>query len=216
MIAQVKDNGGTKTLEQISGSIPTGNPVGTLLTTYKKIQPRNYLYCDGSTFNAGQYPALYLYLGTNVLPDFQQEPNYVYIKAVDGVDISDEDTFLVTVKNFVDERVIRAESYSTEEVWTGGYWYDGKKIYKKVVDCGALPNNTTKNVAHNIANISWIVTYSGMASDGNEWLQLPASYYSTSAVGLSVDRTNISLRPYSNRTTYTSTFVTIEYTKTTD
>ena len=141
---------------------------------------------------------------------------YVYIKAVDGVDISDEGTFLVTVKNFVDEKLARAESYSAEEQWTGGYWIDGKKIYRKVVDCGALPNNTTKTVAHNIANIDWVVKYNGMASDGNEWLQLPASYYSNSAIGLSVNYTNISLRPYTNRTTYTTTLVTIEYTKTTD
>ena len=311
MIGKVTTKDGQKIVEPISGSIPTGNPVGTLLTTFKKIQPRNYLYCDGSTFNASQYPALYLYLGTNVLPDYREcvmvgaEENttdtiathdvysqgefkddqnkvhhhkiygrtaggassisnaypisthgliahassnlnyaettsvsgstnniigdeggnvargkrkavYVYIKAVDGVDISDEDTFLVTVKNFVDERVTRAESYSTEEQWTGGYWIDGKKIYRRVVSCGALPNNTTKSVAHNIANISWIVKYNGMASDGNEWLQLPASYYSNSAIGLFVDGTNIALRPYTNRTTYTTTLVTIEYTKTTD
>ena len=215
MIAQVKDNGGTKTLEQISGSIPTGNPVGTLITTYKKIQPRNYLYCDGSTFNAGQYPALYLYLGSNVLPDYRectmvgaeenttdtiathdvyaqgefkddqiqnitgnfggnqditadgafaevsrynmnsgsspyamkvsfdasrvaragttthskQKAVYVYIKAVDGVDISDEDTFLDTVKNFVQEK----NSYSTTEMLTGGTWIDGKPIYRRVI-----------------------------------------------------------------------------------
>lgn len=309
MIGQVQTKDEQKIAVPISGSIPTGNPVGSLLTTYKKLQPRNYLYCDGSTFNASQYPALYLYLGTNVLPDYRecvmvgaeqnttdqitdhdvyaqgefkddqiqnitgsmnkwrpfasdgtntgafengitkartaeyqssgdyisevtfdasrvaragttthgkQKAVYVYIKAVDGVDISDEDTFLVTVKNFVDERVTRAESYSTEEQWTGGYWIDGKKIYRRVVSCGALPNNTTKTVAHNIANIEWIVKYNGVASDGNEWLQLPASYYSTSAIGLSVDGTNIALRPYSNRTTYTTTLVTIEYTKTTD
>ena len=239
MIGKVTTKDGQKIVEPISGSIPTGNPVGTLLATYKKLQPRNYLYCDGSTFNASQYPALYLYLGSNVLPDYRecvmvgaeenttdniathdvyaqgefkddqtktakigvqdgasnvvsggngtilggenvgfdgtfssgsgsvllgavgnysggnkrvlninngttthgkQKAVYVYIKAVDGVDISDEDTFLVTVKNFVDERVTRAESYSTEEQWTGGYWIDGKKIYR-------ICNNATGSVS---------------------------------------------------------------------
>lgn len=227
MIAQVKDNGGTKTLEQISGSIPTGNPVGTLITTYKKIQPRNYLYCDGSTFNAGQYPALYLYLGSNVLPDYRectmvgaeenttdqitdhdvyaqgefkddqiqehtheyrypdttpggtgqsstrawyghagqteasgttgrygatthgkQKAVYVYIKAVDGVDISDEDTFLVTVKNFVEEK----NSYSTTEMLTGGKWIDGKPIYRKVVEL-SFTQNSQATLNLNIPNI---------------------------------------------------------------
>ena len=112
--------------------------------------------------------------------------------------------------------VADAISYSTTEQKTGGHWIDGKPIYRKVVDCGALPNNTEKTVAHNIANIEWVVKYNGMASNGNEWLQLPASYYSTAAIGLSADSTNIFLRPYSNRTSYTTTLVTIEYTKTTD
>lgn len=304
MIAQVKDNGGTKTLEQISGSTPTGNPVGSFMYTYKKIQPRNYLYCDGSTFNAGQYPALYLYLGSNVLPDyrectmvgaeenttdniathdvyaqgefkddqiqnitgtietapssgtptddtgaFQKEssPNahwysggtanrpsvhsfdasrvaragttthskqkavYVYIKAVDGVDISDEDTFLVTVKNFVEEK----NSYSTTEMLTGGKWIDGKPIYRKVVDCGALTNNTAKNIAHNIQNISFVVDYYAISTNGSEWIGIPASW-TTASVGITVDPTDIIIRPYSDRRTYTTTYAIIEYTKTTD
>lgn len=107
-------------------------------------------------------------------------------------------------------------NYSITEQKTGGTWIDGKPIYRKVVDCGALPNNTLKTVAHNIANIGFVINLYGIASDGSEWLPLPASYYSNSAIGLSVDGTNISLRPYTNRTTYTSTYVIIEYTKTTD
>lgn len=106
-------------------------------------------------------------------------------------------------------------NYSTTEQKTGGTWIDGKPIYRKVVDCGALPNNTTKNVAHNIENIGWVVKYIGVASNGSEWLHLPASFTSSS-VGLSVNSTNVILLTYSNRTSYTSTFVTIEYTKTTD
>ena len=72
MIAQVKTIDNQKNLLAIAGSAPSGNPVGTIISTYRKIQPRNYLYCDGSTFNAGTYPALYLYLGTNVLPDYRE------------------------------------------------------------------------------------------------------------------------------------------------
>ena len=226
MIGQVKTIDGQKIVVPISGSIPVGNPVGTLLSRANGQVPRNYLECDGSTFNEGQYPALYLYLGTNVLPEifdhdrpsswetitlstnsasptimeydgviyvqasrsgsqtghnvrifvngteykssldtsatnywtaFMELPvkkgdsvytaytgtldkmlgcfykSHLYIKAVDGVDISDEDTFLDTVKNFVQEK----NSYSTTEMLTGGKWIDGKPIYRKVVE-----NNT--------------------------------------------------------------------------
>ena len=42
--------------------------------------------------------------------------------------------------------------YSTSEVDTGYTWTDGSPIYKKTINIGALPNATTKSVAHNISN----------------------------------------------------------------
>ena len=52
---------------------------------------------------------------------------YYYIKAIDGVDISDEDAFLNIVKDYVDESL----SYSTTEQKTSGTWIDDKPIYKR-------------------------------------------------------------------------------------
>lgn len=238
MLYRIKTVDGTKKKIPLAGSTPAGLPVGSILTTYKKIQPYNYLYCDGSTFDETQYPELYLYLGTNVLPDYREcvpvgaeknttdifdstetDPStglpgtqshdvftqgqfkddqlqghfhfpvgqksniyggmvpvsvavtgtvgvqmtsdggstssiyakdavsddmngtprvgtttrtkekavYYYIKAVDGVDIADEDTFLNTVVNTIQD----AQSYSTTEQKTGGKWIDGKDIYRK-------------------------------------------------------------------------------------
>lgn len=226
MLYRIKTIDGVKTKVPLAGSTPAGLPVGSILSTYKKIQPYNYLYCDGSTFDETQYPELYLYLGTNVLPDYREcvqvgaeknttdifdstetdpstglpgtqshdvfsqgefkddqlqghthgngqknNPNfgwtvdsgiagyisagmdqlktdgingtprtgtttrtkekavYYYIKAVDGVDIADEDTFLNTVVNTIQD----AQSYSTTEEKTGGKWIDGKDIYRKCI-----------------------------------------------------------------------------------
>ena len=50
----------------------TGAPIGTLIQQYKKVPMSGYLYCDGSTFDENVYPALYMYLGTNVLPDYRE------------------------------------------------------------------------------------------------------------------------------------------------
>lgn len=47
-------------------------PVGTLIQQYKKKPISGYLYCDGSTFDQNVYPALYMYLGSNVLPDYRE------------------------------------------------------------------------------------------------------------------------------------------------
>lgn len=75
MFYEVKTIDGVKTkvpLTNSSGVVAGGNPIGTIISTYKKIKPANYLYCDGSTFDPEIYPGLYLYLGTNVLPDYRE------------------------------------------------------------------------------------------------------------------------------------------------
>lgn len=61
----------TGDLTQVAGG---GNSpsVGTLLIQYKKRPISGYLYCDGSTFDENAYPALYMYLGSNVLPDYRE------------------------------------------------------------------------------------------------------------------------------------------------
>lgn len=48
-------------------------------------------------------------------------------------------------------------NYSTSEVDTGFTWVDGKHIYKKTIDFGALPNADTKRVNHGVANIDRII-----------------------------------------------------------
>ena len=56
--------------------------------------------------------------------------------------------------------------YSTEEQEIGVY-EDGKPLYQKGINFGALPNNTTKDVAHNIANVDKIWVYDGFTYDSN-------------------------------------------------
>lgn len=38
-----------------------------------------------------------------------------------------------------------------KEQFTGKYWHDGKKIYRQVLNFGALPNNTNKTSAFTVA-----------------------------------------------------------------
>ena len=55
-------------------------------------------------------------------------------------------------------------SFSETEVDTGATWIDGSHIYKKTIDTGALPNNTTKSVAHNIgATLKRVIKVEGYA-----------------------------------------------------
>lgn len=72
MLGLVKEISGQKTIVPLTTDTGTGAPVGSLISQYKKVPMSGYLYCDGSTFDETAYPALYLYLGTNVLPDYRE------------------------------------------------------------------------------------------------------------------------------------------------
>ena len=53
-----------------TGATGYSEPVGALLSFPAGTQSPNWLLCDGSTFDRTQYPALYTYLGSDVLPDY--------------------------------------------------------------------------------------------------------------------------------------------------
>jgi hypothetical protein len=72
MLAIVVIENGQKKYIPLTADAGAGNPVGTLIHTYKKSNPSGYLYCDGSTFDQTKYPLLYAYLGSNVLPDYRE------------------------------------------------------------------------------------------------------------------------------------------------
>lgn len=56
-------------LETISGANASGLPIGTIIEQEKNDTiPTGYLLCDGSVFDETLYPALYMYLQSNVLP----------------------------------------------------------------------------------------------------------------------------------------------------
>ena len=220
MVGIVKEIDGQKKIVPLTTDAGAGAPVGTLIQQYKKVPMGGYLYCDGSTFDENVYPALYMYLGTNVLPDYRecvmvgaeenttdtiathdvygegefkddqlethqhyisiqsggmnvvtrgsggnstgwnvpmtvsddgnpiyaspasmsysrkgdtthgkQKAVYVYIKATSGLAENQQENVLRDVKDYVDN----SNSYSTEEVKTGGTWIDGKPIYRKVL-----------------------------------------------------------------------------------
>ena len=72
MLGLVKEINGQKTIIPLTTDTGTGAAVGSLLQQYKKKPISGYLYCDGSTFDQNVYPALYMYLGSNVLPDYRE------------------------------------------------------------------------------------------------------------------------------------------------
>lgn len=109
-------------------------------------------------------------------------------------------------------------SYSTSEVKTNATWIDGKPIYKKTIDCGALPNATGKGVDHGITNFGELVKIEGAATfPGYNWIPLPyPDQNNKGIVGIILNPTAVYIFTGENRSQYTQSYVTLWYTKTTD
>ena len=293
MLGIVKEINGEKKLIPLTTDTGTGAPVGTLIQQYKKKPMSGYLYCDGSTFDQNAYPALYMYLGTNVLPDYRecvmvgaeqnttdtiathdvygegefkddqlqnhihnislqevtdsdspstkgitsykdnvsnttssgvvnartgdtdtthgkQKAVYVYIKATSGLAENQQDNVLKDVKDYVDN----SNSYSTEEVKTGGTWIDGKPIYRKVIS--NVITASTQDIAHNIENIDNYVNLTSYMVNAENTQMFPSfntgSYYFTVFAS---SKTLLVLQCVSGYVG-NSYRVVLEYTKTTD
>lgn len=103
--------------------------------------------------------------------------------------------------------------YSTSEINTGFTWIDGSAIYKKTVNIGTLPNNTTKTVAHNIANFSALIKLEGNFTNGTNSAPIPYSAPTASKnVQAYMDSTNVTIGTGEDRSAY-SGYVTVYYTK---
>ncbi len=115
-----------------------------------------------------------------------------------------------------------AMHYSTEEKVVGT-WIDGKPIYQKTIDCGALPNNTEKTINNVVPNeILQIIDIRGFIYhyNGTDYFRstLPTVNWYTSAnadVGIYVKNRDLIIRTFTNLSVYTG-YATLQYTKTTD
>jgi hypothetical protein len=101
--------------------------------------------------------------------------------------------------------------YSTTE-HVIGRWIDGSVLYEKTVDFGALPNNTTKSVAHCISNMSEVTECVTRCTrnDGNVFRPFDSfttvKYYITKSEVVVITTDNLSV--------YDKSHITLRYTKT--
>lgn len=299
MLGIVKEINGEKKIIPLTTDTGTGAPVGTLIQQYKKKPMSGYLYCDGSTFDENAYPALYMYLGTNVLPDYRecvmvgaeqnttdtiathdvytegefkddrlqnhihglfnhnpggdagnytvnssdtgfdknaytgvtngartgdvthgkQKAVYVYIKATSGLAENQQDNVLKDVKDYVDN----SNSYSTEEIKTGGTWIDGKPIYRKALTA-TLQNDEQVLTIEISKQLKSIVGIRGiLTTSQNVDFPIPYCFVDGSSVNqvyVYCQGLNLIIIPRSTSGNYFKAGCTIrailEYTKTTD
>lgn len=255
--------------------------VGTLIQQYKKKPISGFLYCDGSTFDENAYPALYMYLGTNVLPDYRecvmvgaeqnttdtiathdvytegefkddqiqdigkikagavngysvvaggiagyvalnsdlrvgetthgkQKAVYIYIKATSGLEENQQENVLNDTKNYINN----SNSYSTDELKTGGKWIDGKPIYRKVFY--SATNWANGETLGNIENLDTVITISSTSQHNNgNWF---TSYDEPNLENIAfvTQDGNVIITRVGSYLNNLKGLVIVEYTKTTD
>lgn len=97
--------------------------------------------------------------------------------------------------------------------------YQGRQVFRTVVNFGALPNTTTISLPHNI-DISFGFSFTriyGCSTDPVSQNYIPLPYVSASAVAnnieLSVDSSNVVITTGIDQSAYTTTYVILEYVK---
>ena len=147
------------------------------------------------------YISAYSNLATNI-----QVLTLYYTKTTDVAGSGDYNTLGVPTVHYS----------NTEQVV--GTAEDGRPLYQITVDTGTLPNNTTKNVAHGISDLDYIEHFWGSAKNPNNGVRIPLPYVygNTRCLQVYADSTNIKLISTENMSGYTTSRVTLQYTKTTD
>lgn len=109
------------------------------------------------------------------------------------------------------------DNYSTSE-HVVGTWIDGSVIYEKTISCGALPNNAQIDIAHGISNLGAVISIDGIAiRPGTNYRSVPLPCVDpsdvTGNVYIAANDTNVIILDAANWSAYTSSYVTIRYTK---
>ena len=130
------------------------------------------------------------------------------LASIDGVD--------VTINN---NQASSGINYSLEETKTNDTWM-GKPIYTKTIYIPSLPNATTTSYPHNIENVEniWVNGSKSFLDWGNYREMFPAisSYSLKNQITIKVSNDAIDVYTFSVDRSSLSSYITIEYTKTTD
>lgn len=98
-----------------------------------------------------------------------------------------------------------------------GTWIDGSPVYEKTVDTGALPNNNLKNVAHGISNLGTLIEIYGAAYSSQDNAYIPLQFMNVAGLSygttIYASNTNIIIQTGADRSKYTTSYVTMVYTK---
>lgn len=108
------------------------------------------------------------------------------------------------------------DNYSTTE-HVVGTWVDDSPVYEKTFNFGALPNATTKTLAHNITNLNYVISANGFTINTGTGNRFPVPFVNDSNINsqivLMINNTNITIRTGVDRSDHDVCYITVRYTK---
>lgn len=111
----------------------------------------------------------------------------------------------------------------TEETLTNKQWFPlvtgvnvpNRFSYNIVINFGALPNTSTKSVAHNINTSNGIIwaqiTGAATNTSNNEGIPIPYSDTSADVVQIEVDSTNVNITTNADFSAFDTCYILLEY-----
>ncbi len=110
-------------------------------------------------------------------------------------------------------RTTKNMDFETAERATGKVWIDGKMIYRRVVNFGALPDTTSKAIGTSTSAgvIDFVTDLYLIAYNGSdEWAAIP---HLSSALRIINNGTHVDVTSSSDLSGWTSSYVVMEFTK---
>lgn len=145
--------------------------------------------------------------GYETIAEWAQNANIRAYKVVEGNLTYDE------------AKAAELEAKWAQEEQIIGTWEDGKPIYKKVIECGAM-TGTELNVPHNITDhdLLW-VDQSNTWAVANDGAVIPLPFHNVHNANFSIEfylDTSGKIHFYSPNQRFANAHVTLKYTKTSD
>lgn len=194
---------GAKIAVKFSYTNTASAPTLTINSTTKNIK---YIDADGNVstpliwWNAGDVVE-FTYDGTQWL----MQPTMQMLFSGQGTKIPRESIFSTT------EKVV-------------GCWVDGRPVYQKTINFGALPNAAPKSVNHGISSLGNIVDAFGVFWNSSKVtgtipynsVNQSGQSGTNSTVAMHLNTTQVVLVTFIDLSSYTNCYITVKYTKTTD
>lgn len=156
----------------------------------------------------------------------------IRVDSYDGIVYCKQTAYAIATASSTDSMCV-CRRYQEEGVWSEWEWVNppmilgveyrlterhlGKPVYVKLLDCGALPNETTKTIDHNISNLSYVLALSASTPYFYKGSFIPSSTGDLeNSFNMGIGGKSIWIATNADRSQFGGCVAFIKYTKSTD